>query len=470
LFIALVFALVGAVNIAAFAGSGGETLAAPPAQTFPTPTNTPINTPTNTPIPPKITPTFTPVPPALGSITGVVTLDGNPASGFSVRLEGRSTGEQTTGLDGTYSFKNLPAGTYVVRVAYDPQKVAPVGQDFSDLALASDTTVRRDFQFKSLAQPTTVAPPGTTPPVGGKPGLEVVPASGKPGTLLQINGTGWKPLAPDGTANIVTVILDNSVNGQVINSNRAPLVTLGSYQVDGSGKFQGQATLPDLAPQQVRVIGTDRNAETAQSSLTIQPANTPTAAPPTGVQCSNPSPPSGNGLRIAVLTARNGNGFAICVQAVAGDFDVDLSHTVIVTLPPGTTVTRTQPSTGSASTNGNTASWDGFNLVSRATATLILQVTTPDGNLNSANVTVTGRATTGNFRRIIPGLPPLTEIDFDVPQGGTGPVPSSLPSTGSANQPDEATSLYPVLAAIAFAASGVFLTIGLIMSRRERRR
>lgn len=481
------------------------TITATPTNTAtPTPTNTPTNTPSPTPdltatfnagVPapkgtpavkgnsvPKNTPAFrtnaAPTDPcgttvATGEINGTIALDGGPAIGFGVRLEGRETAQFTTGIDGRYRFTNLPVGSYVVRVVYDTKKYKPVGQDFSDQALGEGTVSSRNFDFVTIVVP---KPPTPTTTSGGNPikvfnpTLSITPDKGLPGTPVLVTGEGWNPQGPDGGPNQVTVALDNVVSSNAsgtFNGRLAAPITLGTFPVTSDGKLQAQTTLPqNLAAGQIKVLGTDRNNQNAQQPFTVQPQQP-------NVICPNNPPPSGNGLRIAFKTTQVNQDFAICVQVVAGSFDVDLSHTVVVTLPPGSTVKSTSPSTGTVSTSGTTASWGGFTLPARASATLILQVNSTSSNLDKASVVVTGRTSTGiNFRRVIPGLPPLTEIDFGPNPANIAAAPPLVPSTG--NGQDEAGMVSVlVLLALSLIATGAVVAGGALGWKwlsQERRR
>lgn len=446
--------------------------AAPAAQPCPTcPTPTPTITPTITPTPtPIITSTKPVVTPSQSEINGVISLDGTPSAGFTITLDGRSTAQQVTGPDGRYRFTGLPNGTYKVRVLYDAKKVMPVGQDYSDQAMDGTSVATRNFEFKSVAPPPTATVPVPGPTTSTyNPSLAVVPNSAPPGTLLQVNGAGWNPQGPDGGPNQVTVIIDNSVAGNssgAFSGQNAPLVTLGTFPVGGDGKLQAQATLPDVAPQAVSFIGVDRNLQKAQTAFTIL------AAPPAqlNAECPNVAPPPGNGLRLAFKTVQNNADFVICMQAVAGSFGVDLSHTIGVTLPPGTTVARNRPSTGTVSVAGTDVDWGNFTLPARASATLVIQINNASGKLDGSGLEVTGVTSNGiSFRRIIPGLPALTEINLDPPaQGGGGTTPTSLPATGNGQAKAE-DSFYPVVLTLVLVTVSLF-TFSLMLHRRSRRR
>src|SRR5690348_7681622 len=87
--------VVGLAILLALLGETSGTLrsaeAAPPAQTCPT-------------CPPTPTPTKGAPSPSQSEINGTITLDGSPAAGFSVTIDGRATAQQVTGPNGIYRF------------------------------------------------------------------------------------------------------------------------------------------------------------------------------------------------------------------------------------------------------------------------------------------------------------------------------------------------------------------------------
>ena len=101
---------------------------------------------------------FTPVPPPIGSIGDTVwldtdgngLLDGSEAgiAGIVIGLGGPVVGSTTTAADGTYSFGDLPAGTYVVTVGAGPAGTAltSVGTFTVELAEGEDF-LDADFGF-----------------------------------------------------------------------------------------------------------------------------------------------------------------------------------------------------------------------------------------------------------------------------------------------------------------------------------
>ena len=65
------------------------------------------------------------VPPVViaGTVSGTVTVEGTGLVGVTIRLVGAASQSATTGAAGTYSFSNVPAGTYGVQVSGGPADV-----------------------------------------------------------------------------------------------------------------------------------------------------------------------------------------------------------------------------------------------------------------------------------------------------------------------------------------------------------
>ncbi|HEX2910661.1 MAG TPA: choice-of-anchor D domain-containing protein [Chloroflexia bacterium] len=423
-------------------------------------------------VPPSPSPSISPVStvsPSNSEISGLVTLDGAPAPGFMVKLEGRETSQTTTGGDGRYSFKGLPEGAYVVRVPFDNTKYTVVGQNFSNQTMTGTSVENRiNFQFNSIAQPTT--PPATTSP-GGQPSfnptLTVTPKSGPPGTLVTITGTGWNPKGPDGGQNQVLVTLESSTgsgSGSLssfsLSKASASLVTLGSFPVNSDGTINAQATLPALVPQNVLVLAKDRNSQNAQAPFAVVGA--------ADVVC--PNVPAGSKLRVGTASAQTGpNTFKICVVVTASvNEGVNLTDSLIITLPNGSGVTNSSVSAGTVTVTNNSVDWGGFTLAAGQSANLILTINSPSGSLNGTSLFISGRFNRGQaFQQRIPGLIPLTEID--VPQA-TAVIPQGAPSTGSGAAATQDNFGYPFLLLAATLLGAFWLIAGWKLIKRGRQR
>lgn len=421
--------------------------------------------------------------PHQSQIGGTVLVNSVPTAGFKVRLEGGSGGVQITEPDGRYNFTGLEAGLYVVRVIeYDPALFAPVGQDYSNRTLSgTDVESAVNFQFQALTPPATTAPPvttappttpppATTAPAGFNPQIKITPASGPAGTIVQVQGTGWNPKAPDGSPNQVTVVLDTqtaTTSALQGSAQNAPLGTLGTFTVGADGTFQGQATLPTtLSAQSFFLIGTDKSGGKAQAPFQIEPT----------AQC--PSVSAGEKLRVATKTVKvSDTKFLECIQVVAGSEAVNLNDTVILQLPTGTSVLVNSNSLGTVTVNSNVVRWGGFSLAAGQSATLVLSLTVPpNGTLDGSSILISGRFSRGQaFQQRISGLPPLTEIDVPAQGGGgggsgsgtTAPIPSGAPSTGTGISGDSELNWIALLLVLLVLASAA-TTVGLVSRVRRR--
>ncbi len=492
---------------AALTGTAQAPIIIVPTATPVPPTATPVP-PTATPVPP--TPTSTPIPKPViapvqatkdNAIGGTVFLDGVPAPGFLVQLDPQNI-QQTTGPDGRYNFTGLGAGFYVVRVVhYESALVMPVGQDYSDQPVSGTVVITdKNFQFVSkkstantpvaaIATPTTAVATAaaTASTTKFNPKLTINPAGGPAGTQVQVTGTGWNPVGPNGLPNQVSVVLDTqaaasgAISGFSLNatSNRlAPIATLGVYAVKADGTLSGSAVLPvNLQPGTLFLVGNDLNQQKANTNFVVQPV--------AQVQPECPNVSSGKGLRVATKTvARNSRDFYLCIQVVAGEDGVNLNDTVILNLPQGATASEPRAGLGTVNITSNSVRWGGFSLAARQSTTLILSVSTLNGNLDNTSLFVSGRFNRGqSFQQRIPGLPELTEINVAVATpappintggrgGGSAPVapapvvPEAAPSTGVGHSaPVNETSTLLILAVL---MGGWALMFSLLLVWRNR--
>jgi hypothetical protein len=105
------------------------------------------------------------VPPALQSyaVTGSVTINGNPAPGFTVVLSGDVGDLTTTNADGLYAFTGLPAGRYSLAVDQFGFQFAPAQTNF-EITTAS---IRQNFVGVTNANEIVIQP--SAMPVGSFP-------------------------------------------------------------------------------------------------------------------------------------------------------------------------------------------------------------------------------------------------------------------------------------------------------------
>ncbi len=86
---------------------------------------------------------FTPAPQKSFYIAGKVTLDDNAGAGFQIVLTGPVNGTATSAADGSYQFKDLPAGKYSMTIVYpDSLEFAPPSTSFE----ITTANKRQDFQ------------------------------------------------------------------------------------------------------------------------------------------------------------------------------------------------------------------------------------------------------------------------------------------------------------------------------------
>jgi hypothetical protein len=160
----------------------------------------------------------------------------------------------------------------------------------------------------------------------------------------------------------------------------------------------------------------------------------------------------------------------LTVQVGAGDSPVDLNDTVIVNLPTGATVTAATSSLGTATvTSNNTVRWGTFSLSPKQSASLVLSIDAPNGNLNGSSLFVSGSFNRSQaFQQRIPGLPGLIDIvPASAPQGQGGGVPSQAPATGAGQDNTQDTPVvWLILAALAAGGLGIF---GLYLTGRARK-
>jgi hypothetical protein len=392
----------------------------------------PRPTPTFTPVPP--TPTFTPIPP-------------------------KTTLPPTT----TVATTTPAATTRAPETEPPPTTRRPV------TTVTATTTLAATTAAPTTPAATTSAPTTRPPRV---PSVRINPVSAAPGTNVQITGSGWQP-----NGNKVRVVLDNNLTGSANNSGAisglslaAPVATLGTFDVRDDGTFIGGAIVPNLPPQNLRVVAIDITDETASTAFTLQSANT----------C--PNIPGGVNLRVGTkLTNTGGNTYILCVEVFGGSDGVNLSDTIVVNLPSGTVVNDPRVTLGGVNVSQNVVRWGSFSLAAGQKGTLTLSLTSavPDIAGNSS-LFVSGTFNRGqSFQQRFNGLPALVEI---VPSGTSGggttggqgggngvSVPAAPPSagTGGAQTPGSSAIPYLIVAGLALVILGMGARFFWLQRRRE---
>lgn len=118
-----------------------------------------------------------------GSISGTVTVDGAPAEGVTVRLDGDA--ERTTNAQGSYSFTGLDSGQHMVSVVPPDDVECDPSERIVDVAAGGHATA--DFSCVTPADP-------------GDPGGDQVPTAEELGELdVEADGPKTSDTCPDGT-------------------------------------------------------------------------------------------------------------------------------------------------------------------------------------------------------------------------------------------------------------------------------
>ena len=335
---------------------------------------------------------------------------------------------------------------------------------------------------------TTTAPsPSPSIPVTTKPqptcGSQIqgyVLIDGKPGAGVVVNLTGTSKNSVtigDGgyfyfnnlCAGDYTVSLDYDHTKYKAND-----ADVRQFKLDGKNPSRDNAfslsTIPATTAVPTTAAPTTAAPTTAAPTTPATTAAPTTAAPPT----CNLTSPVGTVLRLCTATSQlDGTHFLLTVQVGAGDSPVNLNDTVIVNLPSGATVTAATASLGTATvTSNNTVRWGTFSLSPKQSASLVLSIDAPNGNLNGSSLFVSGSFNRSQaFQQRIPGLPGLIDIvPASVTQatgGQGGGVPSQAPATGTGQDGTQDTPVFwLILAAIAAGGLGIF---GLYLTGRSRK-
>lgn len=216
---------------------------APTATTGPgTPTSTPSNTATVKPGTATATPTKVPTatptrkptvagPPPSGnsSISGQVTLDGNPANNFTLRLNGGNY--QNTNSNGNYDFTKLTAGNYEITLIDNTSQYVAVNGVYTDTISLSDNQNVSGINFSLITAGSapTYTPGGPSVTAGGSATPTTVPNTPTPTTAA--------------ASGVVAGVL--TVNGQPLTGGNVDLVlrgdgsnsVLATTQIDSSGHY-----------------------------------------------------------------------------------------------------------------------------------------------------------------------------------------------------------------------------------------
>jgi hypothetical protein len=150
-----------------------------------------------------------PTPPAVGTVSGTVTVQGEGGvAGITVQLAGASAASTTTGSDGSFSFANVVEGNYSVAISGIPA----------------------DFTFQNTTQSVTINQDGQTASVSFSG--QVVRTASISGSV-SVNGTGFSGVA-------VTI---NGPEGQETKTSGST----GTFQFTGlrSGDYTVTVTNPD---------------------------------------------------------------------------------------------------------------------------------------------------------------------------------------------------------------------------------
>jgi hypothetical protein len=394
------------------------------------------------------TPTFTPRVPVTPTITPT------PTKGVTTTVVPTTTTIPVTTI----------APTTTVAVTTRPPETEP--PPTTRRPVSTVTTTESATTIAPTTPAATTSAPVTRPP--RVPSVRINPISAAPGTNVQITGSGWQP-----NGNRVTVVLDNNLTGSANNTGAisglslaAPVATLGTFDVRDDGTFVGGAIVPNLAPQNLRVVATDITDERASTAFTLQSANT----------C--PNIPGGVNLRLGTkLTSTGNNTYLLCVEVFGGSDGVNLSDTVVINLPSGATVNDPRVTLGGVNVTQNVIRWGSFSVASgqKATLTLALNSAVPDV-AGGSSLFVSGTFNRGqSFQQRFNGLPPLVEI---VPGstggqgGGNTAVPVAVPAAPSAGtggaQTGNASSIpYLIVAALALIILGMGARFFWLQRRRE---
>ena len=81
----------------------------------------------------------------VGTVSGTVSVEGTGLAGVTVSLVGAASQSATTGAGGTYSFSNVPAGTYGVQISGGPADVTFATTSTVITISTSGQTVTADF-------------------------------------------------------------------------------------------------------------------------------------------------------------------------------------------------------------------------------------------------------------------------------------------------------------------------------------
>lgn len=216
--------------------SGTPVATATPTKTSGTPGAT--ATPTKTGVPtatPTRKPTVGPPPSGNSSISGQVTLNGSPASNFTLRLNGGNY--QNTDTNGNYNFSKLTAGTYNLTLIVDQNKYVAQNGVYTDTVSLSDNQNVGGINFSLITAGSapTFTPGGPTATTGTATTTSSTPSA----TPVVVN----TPTPTSTASGVVAGAL--AVGGQSLTGGNVDLIlrgngsnsVLATTQIDNSGHY-----------------------------------------------------------------------------------------------------------------------------------------------------------------------------------------------------------------------------------------
>ncbi|MFL6373480.1 MAG: carboxypeptidase regulatory-like domain-containing protein [Pyrinomonadaceae bacterium] len=310
---------------------------------------------------------------ANGSVSGTVTDGTNPISGASVTLGGRST---TTAADGTYSFSNLPAGTYPVIAASSSGKNSSTS---AGVVVPSGGSATQNFALSAAA--TTSCPQDTSQAdfaAGTPAALDLTTSAGNV-TLSRQNVDQFNTtIGNTGVADTTTTwngqAFTPSVTGQLTKVDFGMFCsgctgTIPNLTVSVRATAAGLPTGADLATATITGFSTSSTAFVSAifaSPITLTAGTRyaiivrPTANPSVGTGYFNVRSGGTTGADVygggdAIQSTDSGTTWATVVRTAVV---VDYGFHVFMTAPSGTLISGTKDANPAANF---TVTWNSFN-------------------------------------------------------------------------------------------------------------